>query len=249
MTTVRTRLGLLATTGALAAAGLAGIATSAAAQPLPACGNDALAVTRTFVDSGMGHSWMLLVYRNTTTHSCTVTGYPGLDAIGAYGHVLAHAKRDTSDTVHTITVHPAGYASALVDWDNFNPATGGDCAFSQSVNTIVANTSRVHELAVSVSRCGLQVHPTVAGTPMYPHYGPAQHDWIVGATVDAADMGSYFTAAADELEPTGDYPTQVAELRQLASMPDTGLTPHQKHVVHTDTTDLDGFFATPGLYN
>lgn len=249
MSTVRTRLGVLASTGMLAAAGFAAGTASANAQSLPACGNSALAVTRTYVDSGMGHSWMRLVYRNTVSHSCTVTGYPGLDAISRDGHVLAHAQR-TLDGGHvrTITIPPGGYASAGVAWENFNGATGGPCAFSATVNTIVANTTRVHRLRVSVSRCGLQVHPTVAGTPLYPHYGPAQHDWIQGANVDAADMGRYFHAAAKQLKKSGDYPTQVKELAQLVSLPDTGLTAKQKKEARADVKDLDRFFGTPGLY-
>ena len=249
MSKVRTCLGVLATTGVLAAAGLTAGATSAGALSVPACGNSALVVTRTYVESGMGQSWMLLVYRNTAAHNCSVTGYPGLDAIDRNGHVLAHAQR-TLDGGHvrTITIPPGGYASAGVVWENFNGATGGPCAFSSAVNTIVANTTRVHRLRVSVSRCGLQVHPTVAGTPLYPNYGPAQHDWIRGAKVDAADMGRYFHAAAKQLKKSGDYPTQVKELVQLVSLPDTGLTAKQQKEARADVKDLDRFFATPGLY-
>jgi hypothetical protein len=250
MTTARTRLAVLTTAGALAATGLAAGAVTAGAQPLPACGNSSLAVTRTYVDSGMGHSWMSLVYRNTSSQTCTVTGYPGLDAVGSYGHVLAHAKRNRDgQQIRTISINPGGYASAGVQWENFNGATGGSCAFSESVNTIVANTSRVHHLDVSVSRCGLQVHPTVAGTPLFPDYGPAQLAWIRGAKADAADMGRYFHAAAKQLAKSGDYPTQVNELDQLASLPDTGLTHKQQKEARADVKDLDSFFGTPGLYS
>jgi hypothetical protein len=84
--------------------------------------------------------------------------------------------------------------------------TGGACRFSAGVNTIVANTTRVHRLAVSVSTCGLQVHPTVPGTGLYPHYGPAQRDWIVGSTVDAAGMNYYFLNAEHQLKLAKIYP-------------------------------------------
>lgn len=249
MTTVRTRLTVLAATGTLAATGLAVGATAAAAQTTPACGNDALAVTRTYVDSGMGHSWMALVYRNTTSRSCTVKGYPGLDAIGRHGRVLAHARRvSNGQAVRTVTIRPGGYASAAVQWENFNGATGGPCAFGTSVNTTVANTSRVHRLRVAVSRCGLQVRPTVAGTPLYPHFGPAQLAWIRGSKAIAAEQGRYFRAAARRLRTSGNYPTQVKELRQLASLPDTGLTRKQRREARADVKDLDTFFGTPGLY-
>lgn len=253
MATVRTRLAVLATAGLLTTAGLAATATAATTQSVPPCGNGSLAVTRTYVEGGAGHSWMALIYRNTTTHSCTVVGYPGLDAISRTGHVLAHAARSLSGyggggPLGTVTIRPSGYASAGVEWLNFNGRTGGPCRFSAAVNTIVANTTRVHRLPVSVSVCELQVHPTVAGTPQYPNYGPAQHYWIQGSKVDAANMNHYFLKAKQELKAAKIYPTQVKQLAQLASLPNTGLTPKQIKEARADVKALNGFFATPGLY-
>jgi Protein of unknown function (DUF4232) len=254
MTTVRNRLVVLATAGVVTIAGLTTTATAASAATVPRCGNGSLAVTRTYVDSGAGHSWMALVYRNHTKRTCTVSGYPGLDAIGRKGHVLAHAARTISGYggrghLGLVRVRPGGYASASVEWLNFNGGTGGSCRFSAAVNTIVAGTARVHRLPVSVSVCGLQVHPTVAGTPQYPHYGPAQHYWTQGAKVDAAGMNYYFLKARHELKTAKTYPTQVAELTQLNSLPDTGLTAKQIKEARADVKALDRFFATPGLYS
>lgn len=257
MITRSTRPALVTTVAVVAAIALATVATSANAATLPVtprCGNASLAVTRTFVDSGAGHSWLELIYRNAGGHSCTVTGYPGLDAVTGTGHVLAHATRtvsgygDGASGVHTVTIRPGGFASAGVGWLNFNVRTGGACRFSAGVITIVANTTRVHRLAVSVSACGLQVHPTVPGTGLYPHYGPAQRDWIVGSTVDAAGMNYYFLNAEHQLKLAKIYPTQVKELAQLASLPDTGLTNHQIKEAHADVRSLNRFFGTPGLY-
>jgi Protein of unknown function (DUF4232) len=254
MTTFRNRLVVLATATLVTTAGLAATATVASAASVPQCGNSALTVTRTYVDSGAGHSWMALIYRNSTAHTCAVSGYPGLDAIGPKGHVLAHATRTLSGYgggghIGSVHVAPGGYASASVEWLNFNGATGGSCRFSTAVNTIVADTTRVHRLPVSVSKCGLQVHPTVAGTPAYAHYGPAQRYWTQGANVDAAGMNYYFIKARHELKTAKNYPTQVAELTQLISLPDTGLTPKQIKEARADVKALDSFFATPGLYS
>ena len=113
----------------------------------------------------------------------------------------------------------------------------------------MANTSAVHRLPVSVSVCGLQVHPTVAGTPQYPHYGPAQHYWIAGAKASAAEQGRYFLAAQNQLASGKAYPTQVAQLKQLRSFPLTSLTPAQIKQARADVKALDSFFATAGLYS
>lgn len=255
MTTVRNRLVVLATAGALTAAALTATSAVASAATGSRCGDASLAVTRTYVDSGAGHSWMSLVYRNVSAHTCTVSGYPGLDAVGPKGHVLAHAVRTLAGYgggahhVGSVRVRPGGYASAGVEWLNFNGATGGSCRFSAAVKTVVANTNQVHRLPVSVSVCGLQVHPTVVGTPQYPHYGAAQHYWTRGADVIAADLNYYFGRARHELKTAKSYPTQVADLTQLMSLPETGLTPKQIKQAHADVKELDRFFATSGLYS
>lgn len=249
MTALHRRLGVLAAAGALAGTGLAVGATSAAAASVPSCGNNDLAVTRTYVDGAMGSSYMTLLYRNTTSHRCRVSGYPGLDTVGRHGHVLAHARRTSNgEPVRTVVIRPGHFASAAVRWENFNGATGESCRFGRYVNTTVANTSRVHRLNVSVSACGLQVHPTVAGTPLYPHYGPAQLAWIRGSKAVAAKQGRYFRAAARQLNKSGNYRTQVKQLRQLASLPDTGLSRKQRREARRDVRQLDEFFGTPGLY-
>lgn len=240
----------LALTGGAAAVVFA---EPAAAATTPRCGNASLAVTRTFVQGGAGHSWMALVYRNATNRTCTVRGYPGLDAVTRTGRVLAHAARTTSGYggsghLATVRIAPGRYASASVEWLNFNGHTGGACRFSAAVNTIVANTGRVHRLPVSVSACGLQVHPTVHGTPDYPNFGPAQRYWIRGSAADAATQNYYFGKARLQLKAAHEYPTQVAQLAQLASFPNTGLTAAQIATVRADVKALNAFFGTPGLY-
>jgi D-serine deaminase-like pyridoxal phosphate-dependent protein len=166
-------------TAALAVATLAGGAALFAAVPSPAhaataaaptCRGTALAVTATQPQGAAGHGNLVLRFRNTGSASCRLHGYPGLDALRANGHLLAAAQRTVSGFtggsthgVPTVVLRPGHYASADVEWQNFAPTTGGDCAFSHSIATTPANTTRTVHLTRSVSACGLQVHPTVAG--------------------------------------------------------------------------------------
>lgn len=152
------------------AAGFALLAPAAPALAAPACGNAALAVRASAEQGATGHANFVLLFRNRTTQTCTLFGYPGLDALNAKGKVIAHAKRTlhgfTGGSTHgiqTVVVHPGHFASADVEWLNFNPVTGGTCTFSHSVAATPANTSHTVRLPRSVSVCGLQVHPTVAG--------------------------------------------------------------------------------------
>ena len=170
MSTVRTRVAAAAAAATLGVAGIAAVTASANAST-PACGNYSLAVSRTGNDAAAGHGRIVLLFRNVSHTTCTLYGYPGLDALNASGHVLAHAKRTLSGYMggayageRTVTITPGHYGSAVVEWLNFNPVTTGDCTFSKSVATTPANTTRTWHLAASVSICNLQVHPTVAGT-------------------------------------------------------------------------------------
>jgi hypothetical protein len=159
----------LAAAATLVAGSLLAVPTAASAST-PACGNGSLAVGATAEQGATGHSNFVVLFRNKTTHTCTLFGYPGLDALTASGAVLAHAHRTltgfTGGSTHglqTITVRPGHFASADVEWHNFNFSTGRSCRFSHMVAATPANTAHTVHLARAVSVCGLQVHPTVAG--------------------------------------------------------------------------------------
>lgn len=172
MTASRTRMAAFAASAVLAGAGLTAVATAAPAGAVtaPACGNTAIAVSYVHPQGAAGHGSFVLHFRNASAHTCSLYGYPGLDALNSAGHVIAHAARTMrgyAGGAHVkapVNITPAHYASATVEWMNFNPTTGGPCAFSKSVATTPPNTTHTVHLPVSVSVCSLQVHPTVAGT-------------------------------------------------------------------------------------
>lgn len=171
MTFLHTPFTVLTTSVALAALGSIGAtARPAVATPVSACGNSSLKVSHTPARAATGHGSFVLLFRNTSNRTCTIRGYPGLDALNASGHPLARARRTLrgfaggAHVERTVTLRPNQYGSATVEWLNFNPVTSGTCTFSKSVATTAANTTHAVRLAVSVSLCRLQVHPTVAGT-------------------------------------------------------------------------------------
>jgi hypothetical protein len=162
-------IALAAATTVAAAGGLLAVPTAASAAP-PACGNDSLAVRASRGQGFAGHGALVLLFRNKTTHACTLFGYPGVDALNARGGVIAHARRTLTGSaggspqgVQTVRVNPGAFASATVEWLNFNPMTAGPCRFSHAIAVTPANTSHTRVIDRSVSVCRLQVHPTVAG--------------------------------------------------------------------------------------
>ena len=153
-----TRLGTLAVGGALIAGGILATASDAGAAT-PACGNGSLAVTRAPSQGAAGHGAFWVLFRNASHTTCSLRGYPGLDALDSHGNVLAHAQRTLSGymggpgVVNTVLVAPGGFASATVEWLNFNPSNGTNCRFSTSVATTPPNTTHTVHLPVSVSIC------------------------------------------------------------------------------------------------
>jgi hypothetical protein len=156
----------MATTGLLAATASADATTP---HTVAACGNNAIGVIAGRSEGATGHGSFVLQFRNLTGSSCSLTGYPGLDALGSGGRVLRHARRTLSgfaggaSAVRTIVLAPDHRASATVEWMNFNPRTSGPCTFSTTVNTTPPNTAHTVNRRVSVSVCDLQIHPVVAG--------------------------------------------------------------------------------------
>jgi hypothetical protein len=256
MTRLGSRAAALTLSSTLALTTFFALSPHAGAQST-ACGNSDLSITHTPTDSATGHSAFVLLFRNVTHRTCTLHGYPGLDALSKSGHVLAHAKRRLhgfaggASAVRTITVRPGRFASATVEWLNFNAKTAGVCRFSKSVAVTPANTTRTVHFRVSVSVCNLEIHPTVAGTSHNYRYAKAQQQWIAGSRVSFAAEGRYWARAARQLKAPsahGGYATQVAMLRQLIALPDADQSPAQNATYRHDVRALDAFFGTPRLY-
>lgn len=251
MTTLRIRALALASGAAIAATGLlAGTTAAQAVVPAPACGNSALQVTHTPVEGAAGHSAFYLLFRNITSHTCSLHGYPGLDALNASGNAIAHAHRTLGgfggpSSIQTINLHPNHSASALVDWENFNPNTGGSCTSSAAIATTPANTGHTVRFHISVTVCGLEVHPTT-GAADVQDFVSAQTKWLAGANAISADQSGYWLAAANDLQDS--WTTASAQLSDLAALPDAMLTPAQQVEARHLTRQLNRFFVTPGLY-
>jgi hypothetical protein len=255
MFTVPVRAAALAASTTLAAGCLIGAATSAAATT-PSCGNAALAISRSAAQGATGHGSFVLRFKNVSTQTCNLYGYPGLDAINSAGHALAHAQRTLrgfAGGVHVeqnVSLKPGHYASATVEWMNFNPVTSGSCTFSAGVATTPPNTTHTVHFGVSVSLCKLQVHPVVGGTTGNDGFIWAKAAWQQGASANSAHQGAYWTEAENDLKTNdGTYATAVSQLAQLISLPDANQTAAQNYAYHHDISALNAFFGTPGLYS
>jgi hypothetical protein len=81
----------------------------------PACAPVALTVSVGAGGGAAGSMYYPLVFRDTSAHSCTLRGYPGVSFIWRDGaQVGAVPSRDPSVAVSVVTLRPGGKARALL---------------------------------------------------------------------------------------------------------------------------------------
>lgn len=164
---MRTFIAGLAAAAALTAA--AGVGPSpAGAASVPSCKGGLIALSHNHPQGAAGHGNVVLIFRNISQHTCSLRGYPGVDALGKHGGVLRHATRTLhgftggTSAVRTIVLHSWQVASADLEWANMGP-NGTGCRYSASIAVTPPNTTRTFHRPLSVSTCSLQIHPVVKG--------------------------------------------------------------------------------------
>jgi len=102
-------------------------ATSTSPGAVAACSTDHLALSLGTPDGAAGHVYLPLIFTNTGTTPCAVTGYPGVSfqtTASGGASVGNAATRQGTGTPATLTLQPGGKASATIDVTqaaNFDP--------------------------------------------------------------------------------------------------------------------------------
>lgn len=149
---------------------------------------------------------------------------PFYDALASYAS--AHGTRGYG-AVRTVTGGPSG--GYVLRHGKLRYVAG------QLARTCLAALSTAHHPQAPVS------------PPAGSGYAGALAAWKQSADAAAYDLSRYLLKAADDLRATGNsnYAAATRELKNLASLPETGDTPAQQ--AQADVTALDRFFGTPGL--
>ncbi|BEP14273.1 DUF4232 domain-containing protein [Acidothermaceae bacterium B102] len=107
--------------------------TSVSAVPGGHCLNAQLAVSLKAGSPGAGQIYTTIVFTNTSTTPCTLSGHPGVSYVaGSDGHQVGNSASRDPGTVATITLAPTGTASALLHEANYQ---GFDQAVCKPVPT------------------------------------------------------------------------------------------------------------------
>jgi len=87
-------------------------------------------------------------------------------------------------------------------------------------------------------------------------YDAARREWVKGSTAFAFQTATYLRRCADDLAQAVEAGVKdralvlqaIAQLRQLAGLPETSDTPAQQRAARRDLTSLNRFFGTGKLY-
>ncbi len=94
--------------------------TSVSPVPGARCLNAQLAVSLTPGSPGAGQIYTSLVFTNTSTTPCILSGHPGVSYVGGSdGHQVGTSAARDAGTVTTVTLAPSGTASATLHETNY----------------------------------------------------------------------------------------------------------------------------------
>src|ERR1700755_2968193 len=121
------------------------------------CTDDDLAVTNGPLESANTQRHVALSFKNTSSHSCTLVGYPGADLVTPAGGVLIHVPRRAANAAHHLTLNPGDVAAADVTAYAIDTSTGNDCARWGNLVVTPPNGFVSHPMSVDVPICNASI--------------------------------------------------------------------------------------------
>ena len=142
----------------------AGSSSSSAAAPVPStpvaaspCPDDDLEVTNGALESANTQRRVVVSFRNTSSHPCTLVGYPGADLVTAAGGVLINVQRRPAAAAHHLTLQPGDVATADVQAYAIDTTTGNTCPRWGNLVVTPPNDYVSHPLSVDVPICSATI--------------------------------------------------------------------------------------------
>jgi Protein of unknown function (DUF4232) len=156
---------ILATGMAIGAAALGVAATAQAGGPPGGggggepsqCADGDLAVTNAEVQSADTLRRVVVSFKNTSTHPCTLVGYPVADLVSAAGGVLVHVEPRPALAAHRLTLAPGDVANADAQSYAIDTATGNSCQREGTLVVTPPGGSVSHTLNVSLPICSATI--------------------------------------------------------------------------------------------
>jgi hypothetical protein len=117
------------------------------------CTDDDLEVTNGPLQSANTQRHVILSFKNTSSHACTLVGYPGADLVTPAGGVLINVPRRPANAAPRLTLNPGEIATADVTAYAIDTATGNDCPRWGNLVVTPPNGFVSHPMSVDVPIC------------------------------------------------------------------------------------------------
>ena len=121
------------------------------------CTDDDLAVTNAPLQSANTQRHVTVYFRNASSHSCTLFGYPGADLVTPAGGVLINVPRREANAAHHLTLNPGDAATADITAYAIDTSTGKDCARWGNLVVTPPNGFVSHPMPVDVPICNASI--------------------------------------------------------------------------------------------
>ena len=164
------------TTSSAAASASVPATSTATATPAstPPCTSD-IRVIPGAVQGAAGHRALVLIFNNvSTTTTCEIIGYPGVDLVTASGATVVHLARTLRGMAggeaagvtapHGVILAPGASASALAEASAVPQGGITDCGNYSLLITVPNQYVAVPGGTTTLPRCDAQIHPVVPGT-------------------------------------------------------------------------------------
>ncbi|MDP9092673.1 MAG: DUF4232 domain-containing protein [Actinomycetota bacterium] len=140
----------------------------------PLCTNDIRVIPGTS-QGAAGHLALVLVFNNiSTTTTCEIIGYPGVDLVTPSGATVVHLTRTLRGMAggepagvsapQAVILAPGASASALAEASDVPEGGITDCGSYSLLVTVPNQFVSVPAGTAKLPRCAAEIHPVVPGT-------------------------------------------------------------------------------------
>jgi Domain of unknown function (DUF4232) len=160
LATLAAGMAVAAATLGLAATAHAGGPPGGGSEPSGApshCSDADLTVTNGAVESASTMRRVVVSFKNTSSNSCGLVGYPEADLVTAAGGVLVHVEPRPAPAAHVLTLAPGDVANADVEAYAIDTATGNSCPREGTLVVTPPNDSVSHTLNVALPICSATI--------------------------------------------------------------------------------------------
>jgi hypothetical protein len=119
-------------------------------------------------NAGVGHIGFVLLFHNTGSHTCQLSGYPGAALVRSGGGQVQVPRSlngylGGAKSITRVQIAAGKSASALLEGDDMS-SNGGTCPSYTALAVTPPNQTVTHQLSTKLAICKATIHPVVRGT-------------------------------------------------------------------------------------